>query len=163
LNFTKYFKDKRLTSTYVRHGTLTLQAALNTKNGEITYGIIDSNNAINFLKFLKKIYKKYKKTHIHLIMDNLSIHKQKDVLKWLESKINEITVHYTPTYSSWTNQVEIWFNRFTKDVIKDGVWKSKNQIINQIVKYISAYNVNYARPYKWKYDGEKRKQCYTFL
>lgn len=89
---------KRLTATYKRNGTVSLIAALAVHKGEITAETIERNNAENFLKFLKKIYLKYPRKQIHVIVDNLQIHKQKKVTEWVESK-KRIAMHFTPTYA----------------------------------------------------------------
>jgi len=145
---------KRLTATYKRNGTVSLIASLAVHSGEVTGKIIDKNNADNFLSFLKSIDRKYTNKHLHVIVDNLSVHKHKDVKKWL-SKKRKITMHYTPTYSSWLNQIEIWFNIMTKDVLKGAVWRSKKQMSNQIIEYIQTYNATRAKPFSWTYTGEK--------
>ena len=146
---------KRLTATYKRHGTVSLIAALSVHDGEITANTIDKNNAQNFLKFLKKIYRKYPKRHLHVIADNLNVHKHKDVKEWVDSK-PRITMHFTPTYSSWLNQVEIWFNILSKDVLKGAVWRSKEQLAKQIIQYVNTYNKKRAKPFEWTYDGSKK-------
>ena len=146
---------KRLTATYKRHGTVSLIAALSVHDGEITANTMEKNNAKNFLKFLKKIYRKYPKKHLHIIADNLNVHKHKDVKEWVDSK-KRITIHFTPTYSSWLNQVEIWFNILSKDVLKGAVWHSKEQLANQIIQYIDTYNKKRAKPFEWTYDGVKK-------
>lgn len=145
---------KRLTATYKRHGTVSLIAALSVHDGEITANTIESNNSQNFLRFLKKIYRKYPNKHLHIIADNLNVHKHKDVKKWLESK-KRMTIHFTPTYSSWLNQIEIWFNILSKDVLKGAVWHSKKQLADQIIQYVATYNRDRAKPFEWTYDGKK--------
>lgn len=145
---------KRLTATYKRHGTVSLIAALSVHDGEVTAKTIERNNAVNFLKFLKKIYRKYPKKHLHIIADNLNVHKHKDVTNWINSK-QRMTIHFTPTYSSWLNQIEIWFNILTKDVIKGAVWHSREQLVKQIINYVDTYNSERAKPFQWTYDGKK--------
>lgn len=144
---------KRLTATYKRHGTVSLIAALSVHDGEITANTIDKNNSQNFLKFLKKIYQKYPKKNLHVIADNLNVHKHKEVKEWIDSK-PRMTIHFTPTYSSWLNQVEIWFNILSKDVLKGAVWQSKEQLANQIIQYVEIYNKERAKPFEWTYDGK---------
>ena len=146
---------KRLTATYKRHGTVSLIAALSVRDGEVTADTIDKNNAQNFLQFLKKIYRKYPNIQLHVIADNLNVHKHKDVKKWVDSK-RRMTIHFTPTYSSWLNQVEIWFNILSKDVLKGAVWHSKEQLASQIIQYVDTYNKERAKPFEWTYDGRKR-------
>jgi len=141
---------KRLTTTYKRNGTVSLIAALAVHEGEITSEVIDKNNHGNFLKFLKKLYRKYPDKHLHIIADNLSVHKHKKVKEWVAAK-KRVNIHFTPTYSSWLNQIEIWFNIFTKDVLKGGVWHTKQQLIDQILEYIDTYNETRAKPFEWTY------------
>ena len=144
--------SKRLTATYKRNGTVSLIAALAVHQGEITAETIDKNNHENFLKFLKKLYRKYPKKHIHIIADNLNVHKHHKVKEWVDSK-KRITMHFTPTYSSWLNQIEIWFNILSKDVLKGGVWHSKQQLIDQLLEYIDTYNKTRAKPFQWTYNA----------
>jgi putative transposase len=144
---------RRQTATYKRNGTVSLIAALAVHSGEVTAKTIKANTAENFLTFLKTLDRKYRNKKLHVIADNLSIHKHKDVKDWL-SKKRKIQLHFTPTYSSWLNQIEIWFNIMTKDVIKGGVWQSSQQLANQLMDYVKTYNAKRAKPFKWTYTGE---------
>jgi transposase len=144
---------RRQTATYKRNGTVSLIAALAVHTGEITAKTMKSNNAENFLKFLKSLDRKYRNKKLHIITDNLSIHKHKDVKQWIEGK-RKITLHFTPTYSSWLNQIEIWFNILTKDVVKGGIWKSSEQLASQLMEYVVTYNETRAKPFQWTYTGE---------
>lgn len=143
---------KRLTATYKRNGTVSLIAALAVHHGEVTADTMDKNNHQNFLKFLKKIYRKYPKKHLHIIADNLNVHKHHKVKEWVSSK-KRVTLHFTPTYSSWLNQIEIWFNILTKDVLKGGVWHSKQQLIDQLMEYVKTYNETRKKPFEWTYTS----------
>ncbi len=67
-----------------------------------------------------------------------------------------MNIHFTPTYSSWLNQIEIWFNILTKDVIKGAVWKSKKQLAEQIITYVDTYNKERAKPFECTYDGKTK-------
>lgn len=147
---------KRQTTTYKRNGTVSLIAALAVHTGEVTAKTVQSNNSENFLKFLKNIDRKYRNNKIHVIVDNLSVHKHKDVKEWVAGK-RKITLHFTPTYSSWLNQVEIWFNILTKDVIKGGIWKSSGQLADQLMEYVKTYNKTRAKPFEWTYTGKPLK------
>lgn len=144
---------RRQTVTYKRNGTVSLIAALAVHSGEIIAKTIESNNSENFLKFLKSLDRKYRNKKLHIIADNLSVHKHKDIQEWLSSK-RKIQLHFTPTYSSWLNQVEIWFNILTKDVVKGGVWKSSSQLADQMMEYVKTYNKTRAKPFQWTYTGE---------
>lgn len=143
---------KRQTATYKRHGTVALIASLAVHTGEITAKTMKSNNAINFLSFLKKLDRTYRHKTLHIIVDNLSIHKDQTIKLWLKNK-RKIKIHYTPTYSSWLNQIEIWFNILSKDVLKGGVWQSTQQLASQLIEYIKTYNKTRAKPFEWTYTG----------
>jgi transposase len=144
---------RRQTATYKRNGTVSLIAALAVHSGEVTAKTMKSNNAENFLKFLKALDRKYRNKKLHIIADNLSIHKHKDVQEWLAGK-RKIQLHYTPTYSSWLNQIEIWFNILSKDVVKGGIWQSSEQLSAQLMEYVKTYNATRAKPFRWTYTGE---------
>jgi transposase len=150
-------QPRRLTATYKRNGTVALIAALAVHTGEITAKTVSSNNTENFLKFLKKLDRTYRGKTLHIIVDNLPIHKNKEVQKWLEGK-RKFKFHFTPTYSSWLNQVEIWFNIMTKDVIKGGIWKSSSQLADQLIEYVKTYNATRAKPFEWTYTGNPLKE-----
>ena len=147
---------KRLTATYKRNGTVALIAALAVHSGEITAKTMKSNNADNFLGFLKRLDRTYRNKTLHIIVDNLAIHKNQKVKDWLSTK-RKIKIHFTPTYASWLNQVEIWFNILSKDVLKGGVWKSVKQLSSQMIEYINTYNQTRAKPFAWTYTGNVLK------
>ncbi len=146
-------ENKRMTSTYKRNGTTCLLASFCVHEGTIDGRCIDKNNHEEFLRYLKFLYRKFPNKELHIIMDNLSVHKHKTVTEWV-SKRKRMRVYFTPTYSSWLNQVEIWFNIFTRDVLRDGIWKSKEQLVNQIMTYIRNYNKLWGKPFKWTYTGK---------
>lgn len=144
---------KRLTATYKRHGTTCLLAALAVHEGNIEGRCVERQTHEEFLNFLKHLYRQYPKKHLHVIADNLSAHKHEKVVEWVNTK-KRLTLHFTPTYSSWLNQVEIWFSIFSRDVLKGGVWHSKRDLIKQIMDYIKYYNEKRAKPFKWTYTGK---------
>lgn len=143
----------RLTATYKRNGTTCLLAALSVHQDEVTAKCVDSANSQEFLKFLKQLYRKNPGKDLHVIVDNLATHKQADVKSWVASK-KRIHMYFTPTYASWLNQIEIWFNIFTRDVLRGGVWPSKQALVRQIMEYIKNYNQLWAKPFRWTYTGE---------
>jgi len=141
---------KRHTATYTRHGTTCLLAALAVHEGTVQARCVDSNNRHVFLAFLKSLYRAHPHKHLHVIIDNLPLHKHPDVMEWV-SRRRRLTLHFTPTYASWLNQIEIWFHIFSQDVVKGGVWPSKQELVNQIMFYIKRYNRDRAHPFTWTY------------
>ena len=98
--------------------------------------------------------KKYEGKEIDVILDNLSTHKPKRDM-WLERHPN-VHFHFTPTYSSWLNQVEIWFSKVERDVIARGIFTSVKDLARKLRRYINAYSAN-AKPIQWKYSDPTRR------
>ena len=135
---------------YYRHGTLSLYAALNTATGEVIGKTAARHTSEEFVAFLSDIVAyQPKKREIHIIADNLSAHKTERVRQFLSNHSN-VHIHYTPTYSSWLNQVELWFGKIQRDLIERGIFTSVPDLRRKIMKYIREYNKT-PRPYKWSY------------
>ena len=146
-------QDRRLTATYKRHGTTCLLAALAVHSGEVSGRCVERNDHETFLAFLKALYRAHPRTELHVILDNLSVHKHEEVLAWA-SRRRRLELHFTPTYASWLNQVEIWFGIFARDVLRDAVWHSKAELVAQIMEYIRTYSAERAKPFRWTYTGK---------
>jgi len=146
-------QPKRLTATYKRNGTTCLLAALAVHDGRVEGRCVDQHRHQEFLAFLQHLYRKHPHRHLHIILDNFGAHKHQKVKQWVATH-RRITLHFTPTYASWLNQVEIWFGIFARDVIKGGVWHSKRELIDQIIDYIKRYNELRAKPFAWTYTGK---------
>jgi putative transposase len=129
-----------ITHQYVRHGTLTLFAALDLATGEVIAQCKKRHRHQEFLQFLKHIEANVpKKLDIHLVVDNYGTHKHAKVRNWLAAR-PRYHVHYTPTYSSWLNQVEIWFNIITQKAIRRGSFRSTKQLRDKIDQFVKDYN-----------------------
>jgi transcriptional regulator with XRE-family HTH domain len=146
-------KPRRLTATYKRHGTTCLLAALSIATGTVEARCLDRTTHKEFLAFLKHLYRKHPRRELHIILDNLSVHKHHSVLDWAARR-RRLHLHFTPTYASWLNQIEIWFRILTKAVLEDGVWRAKAHLVAQIMAYIADYNATQAHPFKWTYTGQ---------
>lgn len=141
---------------YVRHGMLSLYAVVNTQTGEVIGKTAPRNTTQEFVAFLTDIVVKQPKTgEIHIVLDNLSAHKTRRAQDFLEAHAN-VQLHFTPTCSSWLNQVELWFAKLERDLIYRGVLTSMENLARGIMKFIRRYNED-ARPFKWKYDDPSRR------
>ena len=135
---------------YFRHGTLSLYAALNTATGEVLGQTSARHASAEFIAFLAQLLAtEPARREVHLIVDNLSAHKTKAVAAFL-SQHPRLDLHYTPTYSSWLNQVEIWLSKIQRDLIARGVFTSRTDLARKIMRYIRLYNKS-AKPIKWAY------------
>lgn len=137
-----------VTHDYRRHGTTTLFAALDTVQGKVITRCRQRHRHQEYLDFLRQIEQNVPpKLDVHLIVDNYATHKHPRVKHWLAQR-PRFHVHFTPTYASWLNQVELWFNRITQQAIRRGTFRSVNDLIAKIDSFVQNYNVN-ARPFVW--------------
>jgi len=140
---------------YYRHGTLSLYAAFNTKTGEVLGKTAARHTSAEFIAFLAELVAEQPRgKEIHVIADNLSAHKTGKVAEFLERHRN-VHMHFTPTYSSWLNQVELWFGKIERDVIARGVFTSVHDLHRKLMRYIRRYN-KAPRTVKWKYADPSR-------
>ncbi len=141
---------------YFRHGTLSLYAAFNTKTGEVLGKTAARHTSAEFVAFLTDIVVNQPRgKEIHVIADNLSAHKTGQVKEFLEAH-PKVHLHFTPTYSSWLNQVELWFSKIERDVIARGVFTSVPDLKRKLMRYIREYNKE-PKTVKWKYFDPKRR------
>lgn len=141
---------------YKRNGTLSLFAALNTATGEVQGKAVPRHTSEQFVAFLTDIVAKQPpRRETHVICDNVSSHKTKRVDEFLAEHRN-VRIHFTPTYSSWLNQVENWFSRIQRDVISRGIFTSVKDLDRKLMRYIHEHNKN-PKPIKWKYDDPSRR------
>jgi transposase len=141
---------------YFRHGTLSLYAALDTQSGEILGKTARHHTSAEFVAFLAEVVASQAAgKEIHVIADNLSAHKTKLVDAFLGANPN-VRIHFTPTYSSWLNQVENWFAKIQRQVITRGVFHSLPDLRSKLLRYIRHYNKT-ATPIKWTYSDPKRR------
>ena len=114
------------------------------------------HTSAEFIAFLNQLLSKARwAKEIHIVLDNLSAHKTKAVEEFLQQHPH-VRFHFTPTYSSWLNEVELWFAQIQRDVISRGVFTSVADLARKLRKYIEAYAKS-AKPFRWTYtDPQKR-------
>jgi len=141
---------------YFRHGTLSLYAALNTKTGEVIGKTAERHTSEEFVAFLTDVVtQQAPDKEIHIIADNLSAHKTARVQDFLKAH-DRVQMHFTPTYSSWLNQVELWFGKIERDVIARGVFTSTPDLKRKLMRYIREGNKT-PKPVKWTYCDATRR------
>src|SRR5256712_7342815 len=137
-----------VTHDYRRHGTTTLFAALDTAKGTVLTRCRQRHRHQEYLDFLRQIDKNVPPDlDVHVIVDNYVTHKHPRVKRWLAAR-PRFHVHFTPTYASWLNQVEIWFNRITQRAIRRGTFRSVKELVTKINQFVANDNQN-ARPFVW--------------
>jgi len=135
---------------YYRHGTLSLLAALDTQSGAVLGQTVPRHTSAAFVDFLGDIVATQpKRREIHVIADNLSTHKTQAVRTFLGAHPH-VHLHFTPTYSSWLNQVELWFAKIERDLLARGIFTSVADLARKIRRYIRRYNTA-PKPIRWSY------------
>jgi putative transposase len=137
-----------VTHDYVRHGTTTLFAALDIATGKVLTRCKRRHRHQEYLQFLKHIDQNVPEDlDIHLVVDNYATHKHDKVKRWLAAH-PRYHIHYTPTYASWLNQVEIWFNIITQKAIRRGTFRSVKDLVSKIDQFVNHYNKE-TQPFVW--------------
>jgi putative transposase len=137
-----------VTHDYVRHGTTTLFAALDIATGKVLTCCKRRHRHQEYLQFLKHIDANVPENlDIHLVVDNYVTHKHAKIKRWLAAH-PRYQIHYTPTYASWLNQVEIWFNIITQKAIRRGTFRSVKDLVSKIDRFVKQYNKE-THPFVW--------------
>jgi transposase len=133
-------KPRRWTNEYVRHGTQTLLAALETASGEVVAHVRQRRTSVNFLSFMKDVVEAFPQRELHIILDNLNIHKNDAAKRWKKRHLRVHSpghFHYTPTHASWTNMIECFFGILGKQALSQSVHSSKRELKQFLLDYIA--------------------------
>lgn len=137
-----------VTHDYIRHGTTTLFSALNIQNGKVLHKCKSSHRHQEYLQFLRYIDANVPKDmSVHIIADNYATHKHEKVMRWF-ARNPRFHIHFTPTYSSWINQVERWFAKISNNLIRRGSFVSVKELTENIDEFVKNYNEN-SKPFIW--------------
>jgi len=146
--------SESVTDNYYRHGTTTLFAALDVATGTVETSCKSSHTHKDFIKFLNQVKKSVpKELDAHIILDNYCTHKHPKVKEWL-LRNPRFHFHFTPTYSSWLNQVERWFAIITDKAIRRGSFRSVKELVEKIEEFKEKYNED-CNPFIWTATAEE--------
>ncbi len=143
----------RHTHDYQRHGVTTLFAALDVASGAVTGRCFPRHRHVEFLAFLQQLVRVYPRQQLHLIVDNLATHDHPKVKAWLR-RHRRVHLHFTPTGSSWLNQVETWFSILSRRAIRRGAFKSLGALIQAIQRFLDGWNET-CHPFVWVKSAEQ--------
>jgi transposase len=149
-------KPGRQEFEYVRHGTATLFAAFNTRTGQVTAQISKKRRASDLMRFMKEVARAYPKGEVHIVWDNLNIHHEGPSKRWTKfnrQQKGRFHFHYTPIHASWVNQVELFFSRLQRRVLRYGSFDSVEELGIEVLGYIAHWNQHERRPYRWTFRG----------
>lgn len=134
-------------STYKRHGTLNLFAALEVSTGAVRGAVTETKKRVDFQTFMDEVVSEYSPDQeIHVVLDNYCTHKKNE--EWL-AKNKNVYFHFTPTSASWLNQVEIWFGIFSRKALRGASFESPQALRQRIEDFIERYNPD-SKPFKWR-------------
>jgi len=147
----------RLDFEYKRNGTRCLFACFNVGTGHVLGRCTTTRTREDFLSFLDEVASAYRQSKVHLIMDNLNTHRdtrQGDFMtQWNQRHGDRFVFHYTPTHGSWLNQVELWFCVLSRRILRYAEFRSLDELVAAIERFIREWNETDAHPFRWTYDG----------
>lgn len=146
-------KPRSWTNEYVRHGTQTLLAALEIASGKVLAHVKQRRTSVNFIRFLGDVVAAFPQRELHVILDNLNIHKNEAARRWLK-RHPQVHFHYIPTHASWVNLVECFFSILGKQGLSQSVHTSKHQLKDFLLQYIANYN-EHSTPFQWTKGPDK--------
>lgn len=146
-------KPRAWTNEYARHGTQTLLAALEIATGKVVAHVRDRRTTADFLSFMDDVLKSYPSHELHVVLDNLNIHKNQAAKEWL-LRHSRVHFHYTPTHASWVNMVECFFSILSRQGLAQSVHRSKRELKQYLHRYLKKYSEN-PRPFTWTKGPEQ--------
>jgi transposase len=146
-------KPRAWTNEYKRHGTQTLLAALEIATGKVVAHVRDRRTTVDFLGFMDEVMKSYPAHQLHVVLDNLNIHKNEAAKQWLLGH-PRVHFHYTPTHASWMNMIECFFSILTRQALTQSVQRSKKDLKDFLIRYLKKYSEN-STPFTWTKGPEQ--------
>src|SRR6266404_2722032 len=140
-------KPQSWTNEYVRHGTQTMIAALEIATGKVVAHVRNRRTSVNFLRFMNDVVRAYSNRELHVVVDNLNIHKNEAARRWL-GRHPQVCFHYTPTHASWVNLIECFFGILSKQGLAHSVQHSKQELKELLHRFLAHYNET-CNPFTW--------------
>src|ERR1700694_5110310 len=140
-------KPRSWTNEYVRHGTQTLLAALEIATGKVIAHVRDRRTTVDFLSFMDDVLKSYPSHELHVVLDNLNIHKNQAAQQWL-LRHPRVHFHYTATHASLMYMIECFFSILTRQALTQSVQRSKKDLKEFLLRYLKKYSEN-PKPFTW--------------
>lgn len=145
---------ERHTHDYKRNGTVQLYAALEVHAGRVIPRIENRHRSREFIRFMNQLLRTYPNQELHVILDNVSTHRSKEVQAWhSQPKHQRVIFHFIPTYSSWLNLIEVLFNLLQAKVLRRGRFPSKRDLVTKVMAYIEQFNRD-GKVFQWTKPAE---------
>jgi len=142
---------------YKRNGTRCLFACFNVGTGRVFGRCTTTRKREDFLSFMDEIAAVYRQRRVHVVLDNLNTHRDTNqgafITEWNQRHGGRFVFHYTPTHGSWLNQVELWFCILNRRILRYGEFRSCDEMVAAIERFIRDWNQLEAHPFRWTYQG----------
>ncbi|WP_226382921.1 MULTISPECIES: IS630 family transposase [Burkholderia] len=136
---------------YIRHGTQTLIAALDAHTGKVLAECRDRRTQDDLVAFMERVAVAHPGKQVHVVWDNLNTHRAQVVWQEFNARHgNRFHFHFTPLHASWANQIELWFARYTRRVLRHASHASTAHLRERTERFVSEHN-RAARPFKWSF------------
>lgn len=146
-------KPRSWTNEYARYGTQTLLASLEIATGKVVAHVRDRRTTADFLSFMDDVVRSYPRRELHVVLDNLNIHKNQAAKDWL-LRHPRIHFHYTATHASWMNMIECFFSILSRQGLSQSIHRSKKELKEYLLRYLKKYSEN-PRPFTWTKGPEQ--------
>jgi len=138
---------------YIRHGTLTLIAALNVHTGAVLGRCGPQRRAADLLAFMAEVAAAYPTGAVHIVWDNLNIHRGARWTEFNRAHGERFHFHFTPLHASWVNQIECWFSLLARRVLRHGSFTSTAALAAAVAAFVRRWNAQERRPFRWTFPG----------
>jgi len=149
-------RKRRREFEYIRHGTQSLFCSFEVHRGRVVDSCGKTRTAADLKRFMKRIARQYPTGTVHIIWDNLNIHydgKEKRWTRFNQRHGKRFVFHYTPKHASWVNQVELYFSILQRQCLRDGNFRSVEELRTTVSAFIEYWNREKARPFRWTFKG----------
>jgi transposase len=139
----------RVEHTYARKGALNLFAGFDTRTGTVYATTAERKRQVEFIAFLEHLDWDIAPTitTVHVVLDNIRMHKGKQVQAWL-SKPPRFVFHFPPVHCSWMNQVEQWFSILQRKRLRIADFADKKHLAERLLAFVAEWN-EHAHPFQW--------------
>jgi len=138
---------------YIRHGTQSLIAALDIRSGEVIEKCGNTRKARDLVRFMEEVARRYSGVEVHVVWDNLNIHKGKRWERFNKRHGGRFHFHYTPLHASWVNQIELFFGIVQRKVPRLGSFRSRQKLRSAVEEFIAHWNQELRHPFRWTFAG----------
>jgi len=138
---------------YIRHGTQSLLATINVHTGEVIADCGSTRTGDDMERHMERVAERNPDIEVHVVLDNLNIHRGERWLRFNERHGNRFHFHYTPLHASWVNQIEIFFGVLGRRCLRRKSFTSTEQLRTHVLTFIDRWNTRDKKPFRWKFSG----------